>query len=210
MTAKKYAQYGEDLILDEYFGNHVGRILELGANNGHVGSNTLHFFEKGWEGVCVEPSWRAIGAWQNIMEKRGIDAEKVQLINGAIGLRRGLNVFWDCPQSTLSTCSQRCKDYKDEWRGNAKKMWVPLFTVEDLLAIFPGPYDYISIDIEDWSIPIMRELPFDELKTKAVCIEFFGKVVFGEDESGSIIDHMAQYGFELLKIAGGNVICVKP
>ena len=59
---KKYAQNGEDLILDEYFGDRTGRLLDLGANNGHVGSNTLHFFEKGWGGVCIEPSWRAIGA----------------------------------------------------------------------------------------------------------------------------------------------------
>ena len=52
-----YAQFGEDRLLAQLFAsNGDGACVEVGANDGITGSNTLYFEQIGWRCVLVEPN----------------------------------------------------------------------------------------------------------------------------------------------------------
>ena len=51
-----YAQFDEDRILRSMMPQREGLFVEVGAADGVVGSNTLHFEQTGWTGVLVEAS----------------------------------------------------------------------------------------------------------------------------------------------------------
>ena len=50
-----YSQYGEDKIISEFIKNsYIGNILDIGANDGKIISNSLHFIENGWGATLIE------------------------------------------------------------------------------------------------------------------------------------------------------------
>ena len=50
-----YSQCGEDKWIEENLHPQVGTFCEVGAYNGVLSSNTLHFEEQGWRGILIEP-----------------------------------------------------------------------------------------------------------------------------------------------------------
>ena len=54
-TPPFYAQWGEDRWLATHFHiPHSGVFVDVGAGNGERGSNTLHFENLGWHGLCID------------------------------------------------------------------------------------------------------------------------------------------------------------
>ena len=51
-----YSQNGEQLIIEKYFGDFKGILLDIGANDGETLSNSRSLIKKGWQAVLVEPS----------------------------------------------------------------------------------------------------------------------------------------------------------
>lgn len=51
-----YGQKDTDKHISKYFSNiHNGICIEVGVSDGKRGSNTLHFEEKGWRALCIDP-----------------------------------------------------------------------------------------------------------------------------------------------------------
>lgn len=48
------AEAGEDRLLADWFGDHVGVYVEVGASDGVTISTTWHFEQAGWSGVLIE------------------------------------------------------------------------------------------------------------------------------------------------------------
>lgn len=59
-----YSQYGEDLILDQFFkAKNItnGFFVDVGALDGIHLSNTYKFEQDGWNGICIEPHKQYFG-----------------------------------------------------------------------------------------------------------------------------------------------------
>ena len=55
-SMQSYSQYGEDLILWDYFkGKPDGLFVEIGANHPTALNNTWFFEQRGWRGILIEP-----------------------------------------------------------------------------------------------------------------------------------------------------------
>lgn len=61
---KDYSQNGEGAIIAKYFGDFRGCVLDVGANDGILLSNSRALVELGWQAVLVEP---AETAFQKLM-----------------------------------------------------------------------------------------------------------------------------------------------
>jgi hypothetical protein len=60
---ESYSQFREDVAVLDYFGQgYRGVFVDVGANDGVVGSNTLLPEKHGWRGVLVEPAAEAAAA----------------------------------------------------------------------------------------------------------------------------------------------------
>ena len=51
---KTYSQFGEDLIIDSFFGEYVGKYVDIGCYHPIKYSNTALLHKKGWKGVNID------------------------------------------------------------------------------------------------------------------------------------------------------------
>lgn len=163
-----YSQRGEQEVILRVFGDFVGRFLEIGAFNGKMFSNTLALVERGWSGVCVEPSPKPFGALQDL---HGAN-DRISLINAAVVLDGdGLLPFWDSLGDAISTSEDA---HYTIWKGkgakNYQRIWVGTITVDGLLGTFPAPYDFVNIDTEGTSAEIALAM-IPKLSPRLWCIE---------------------------------------
>lgn len=166
-----FSQRGEDDVIDGYFGDFVGRYLDIGAYDGVTFSNSRLFADKGWEGVCVEPAAHAFDAMTQNPPPNAV------LVNALIGPHIGLLPFGYSRDALSSTSPS----HMDRW--STVTTFLPVFvsaiTLGYLLFFFPGPYHLISIDTEGSTAEIVSDLVpmLDDLETRCLVYEHDGATV---------------------------------
>lgn len=175
MSVQDYSQNGEQTVILNIFGNHIGRFLEIGACDGLLVSNTLALVELGWSGVMIEPSPRAFLG----LQKRHGSNPNVTLVHAAIGLGHGFSKFWDGPIAEGYATTEESNRAK--WQHLAKfesPFYIPLIPITDILEAFPGPIDFLSIDTEGTSTDLFLTFPFVDVLPlpKVVCVEHDGRI----------------------------------
>jgi len=51
-----YSQNNEEQVILSYFGNKIGNLLDIGANDGLTLSNSRKLIELGWSAELIEPA----------------------------------------------------------------------------------------------------------------------------------------------------------
>ena len=164
------SQYREDEIIHEHFGERTGRFLDIGAYDGKTFSNTEALVQGGWEGVMVEASPQCF-----VLLQSGYRANPdVKCVCCAMGTSVGLTLFYDSAGAVASLH----KSHMEKWAADQKdfmEIYVPIIRPNDLLRTLPGPYHFISLDIEGSSIDVLALFPdFQELGTELICVEVMG------------------------------------
>jgi FkbM family methyltransferase len=163
-----YSQNDEEAVIERWTPT-KGRFLDIGAWRARELSNTRALYERGWSGVLVEPS---PGPMRALVEEYGGDPQ-IDLVSAAVGPERGLlhMHITDLPVSTAD------KEVREVWKdegGYIGKLWVPIWTVEDLINQF-GPFDFVSIDAEGGSVDIFRRVVVNPMHAVCICVEHDGK-----------------------------------
>lgn len=199
-----YAQFGEDELALEFFGVKMGRFLDLGAFDGKTRSNTLLLAERGWSGVAVDASWevvpKALEAYRNL---------DVKFVSAAVGVAPGLTPFFDCMHANLSTCSEELLRKTPGMRALKGRRLVACVTVRQIAEAFPGPFDYISIDLEGMTWPVLQTMPLKDLGCRMACVEYLHPIYTVEDEGPKIKEFMAHGGFSLKASTPSNFVFVR-
>lgn len=189
-----YSQNQEEIHILDYFGDHVGRLIDIGANNGENLSNSRALIERGWSGVLIEPS---PGAFKSL-ESLYFENPNVRCLQAAIGKESGFTTLYDCKDSLISTISP---EHRDLFPAKYDEVKVPVWTFRDLLLFNPGPYDFITIDAEGLDWDILRQIDLTEVKM--VCAEH-GGTHFDE-----IFRYCTDYGMKLIYSCFENIIMAK-
>lgn len=171
---KDWSQNGEQQIILDYFGKETGIFLSLGENDGQTLSNVRALSEKGWAGVCVEPSPAAYRKLKAVYDKD----EYTQCINVAVSDFVGRSQLYESGShlktgdvGLLSTLSP---EELKRWNNTEEftPVMVDVIDVPELLKrSFYTSFDFISIDCEGSDLIILMQLPLAETKTKMVCVE---------------------------------------
>jgi len=192
-----YSQKGEEKVILEIFGDHVGRFLDIGAFDGKTFSNTLALVERGWGGVLIEPSPNAFMALSD--RHRGND--KLSLIMAAVGLDQSLIQFYNSPDAISTTQDENY----EKWKAHADftgRFWVPQITVEQILNQFGG-FDFISIDTEGTSTELFKRFPLAAMRPKCICVEH-------DHHEGEILQIATGLGYICPYYDGNNLILAMP
>jgi FkbM family methyltransferase len=200
---------GEDDAIAEYFkrrGIEAGKFLDIGAANGITLSNTHLLAQNGWGGVCIDANAQELFNLNNLYW----DNPKIEIVEGLICDGHGLKEFWNAKSANISTSSRRMQERGREREG-ARKCYVAGFTLDDIWERFGSNFEFINIDLEDGTLPIMRGLGSDVLSNcHALCVEHLrADWYFGEDEEGQIKEWGASKGFAVLARTDENVILCK-
>ncbi len=167
---KYYSQNGEDYLLKKVFKKKTGIFVEVGCIDGRVFSNTLHFEEEGWKGICVE-------AHQGYIELLKQNRPGSIVVNAAAGEKDEDSVtFYSNARGSLSSLDKTTeerwkKDFKQYFHGFveqkvAKRTLSNIFDECNVTQI-----DFLSLDIEGYEVPALQGLDLTRHKPHMMVIE---------------------------------------
>ena len=173
-----YSQFGEDKII-EYFFYQIGlkkpTYLDVGANEPKYISNTYYFYERGSNGICIEPNPLLC---KKLKKVRPADT----VINAGVGIDARTEAdFFMFPNyaNGLSTFSEKDANHWQEvgMHGLGKIKFdkiikIPLVNINSIIEQhFNNEPDFLCIDVEGWDLEILKSLDFVLHKPKLICVE---------------------------------------
>lgn len=179
-----YSQREEEIVILDYFKGFTGTLLDLGANNGIIFSNSRALVEQGWDGVLIEPCLLTFFELLHNSFKY-----KVRCRNVAIGTFNGYADFYESGSllngSDYSLVSSLKLEETIRWKTvNApgqhkvdyKKTKVHVIDWRTFLRSSPfKQFDFITIDIEGMELEVLRQMNLKDLGVKLICVEYNNK-----------------------------------
>lgn len=197
-----FSQNNESEIIARFFGEgYKGNFLSIGENDGITLSNVYDLTLKGWNGTAVEPSPTAFAKLETLY--LGLPHT---LINAAVTDKNGETILYDSGEhlgkGDTSLLSTVIPEEKKRW---IKESWteikVPTINFATLIGISKCKiFDFISIDVEGYEIPILKQMDLKLLGCKLLCVEFNGK---DQDKYDAII---LPQGYNLIHKNAENLI----
>jgi FkbM family methyltransferase len=207
---KYYSQYGEDLVIDEFFNNRKGTVLDLGANDGITFSNSRVFLESGWSGALVEASPIT---FKKLLElyKGNSNVYCIEKCLSDIKKKTNFyhNIYHPIPGGRdncdiLSTIVESSYQRTAEW-GTFTNFEIECDTIDAVLESIPfKKFEYVTIDIEGMDLQILQQMDLNNLGVELLLIEHNG--VIREE----VIEYCSKYGLnEILLENSVNIILHK-
>ena len=167
MTMVSYAQDGEDVLLRRAFpDDRIGCYVDVGANDPVIDSVTKHFYDRGWQGVNVEPISDLCG---RLRDARPRD------INLNLGLsdREGQLTFFESPDlpgwSTFSP--DLAASYRDR-RMTLREHQIPVTTLAQVCdEHVQGSIDFLKVDAEGLEREVLSGGDWTRWRPRIVVVE---------------------------------------
>lgn len=163
-----YSQCGEDLILDSLLSDYKkGFYVDVGAYDPIRFSNTLHFYQKGWSGISIEPNY---DQYNKFVRSRPYDIN----LNIGVSKHNATMMYYQMNPTTLSTFS---KSMADEYircgyvLKNKKK--VPVLTLKEILKRNGSHRDihFLTIDVEGHEMEVLKSNDWKKYRPHVICLE---------------------------------------
>jgi len=150
---------GEDCIIDNLLGHPAnGFYIDVGAHSPNHGTITKYFYEKGWNGINIEPQ-RNYFNQLNLARQRDIN------LNVAVGSENGTLKLW--LGDGLSTFVE--KYAHTDW----EQIEVPVVTLKEICDTHVGDrtIDFLKIDVEGWEREVILGADWERYRPRVLCIE---------------------------------------
>ena len=201
-----YSGMCEDDIVWELFGKQPKHFLDIGAGGAEVLSNTRSLADKGWSGTWVDASYRSVP--DLLVRQKKYPAGQIQVVHAAVSTKYEVRKIWNPSDYLITTLSVPLQERGHE-RTGAEEFYMSTIRVADVVAACPGPYEFISLDIEGLSLDVMKDIDYAALGCTCLCIEFLRKEHLGVDEEPIIRQYMETQGFRHYVTTQENVIMIK-
>lgn len=200
---QQYSQHAEQEVIAAYFAKRQlpgrPRLLDIGAANGKTFSNTRALLEQGWGGTLVEASpFLFPKLLESVSELEA--AADVVCVNAAIAKEDGLQVWYDCGGDMVSTMDP---EHRRLWETQVKftSFFIATVSFPTLLKACPGPYEFVSIDVEGTNLQVLESMPA-AWGPQLLCVEY-SPTVAGERQSMEAL--MRARGYRPLLEIGPNL-----
>jgi FkbM family methyltransferase len=194
-----YSQNDEEKVIGELFAGFTGKLLDIGATDGILLSNTRKLLENGWRGVLVEPCDRSFLK----LRKNCSFLNGVILIQAAVSDTTGLKRFWideTVGREWSATINRGLLELGSVVEPFPNEVYVPSITMADLAPF--GPYDFISMDAEWEDLAILTSQPkVFWRQAKVICVE-----ARDAQERAITTTLLLQMGFTLVHETKENII----
>lgn len=173
-----YAQNAEDVVLARAFGDrNDGFFVDVGANDPTHDSVTRHFYERGWNGVNIEPLVRCFDALQ---EARPRDVN----LNVGVGQSPGRLKFYLVPEArAMSTFSARHAELVREMGYRTVQTHVDVRTLDDVFAehVRDRTVDFLKVDVEGLEDEVLGTFDWARWRPRVVLVESWPEVSAWEE-----------------------------
>jgi FkbM family methyltransferase len=165
-----FSQSGEDFLLSRYFTGSSGFFVEIGCIDGKRFSNTYHFEQRGWNGLCIE-------AHQDYIPMLKANRPRSSIVHCAVAERDLENApFYANARGSLSSLDpsseERWKrDYAQYFSG-FQQQTVPQRTLTSIFQEHKvGRIDILSLDIEGYEVQALQGLNFSLFQPSVIVVE---------------------------------------
>lgn len=196
-----YSQSNEETYILNYFGDHIGTFLDIGCNDCLTFSNTRALSLKGWKGVFVDPSPKAMERCKTLYNGyKGYYFYPV-----AISAHNGKAILQEsgplCSAADVGLVSTFHASEMERFKRTVNYEPIEVTTYKwktfyNRLRI--KEFDFINIDVESDELNILPDM--DLSKVKAVCIEWNSKPEL-KVEYDKYLD-----GFKVIYTSGENLL----
>ena len=160
-----YAQNAEDVVLSRAFADQeFGFYVDIGACHPVEDSVTLHFYERGWHGVNVEPD-RELHAL--FLEARPRDTN----LCAAVGRPRGRVAFHPTGTRGHGTLDATLASARCAGRPAERVPAMLLSDVIDCHGPDEGEIDFLKIDVEGWEAGVIASGDWTRHRPRVLVIE---------------------------------------
>lgn len=169
LIKKSYSMLKEDLVIDKLLDHKKkGFYVDIGANDPVRFNNTKRFYDKGWQGINIEPNKIK---FLKLKKQRPKD---INLNFGIASKEKRLN-FFHIDVDMLSTFSR--KDAVKHEKEGFKILACEKVSVKRLDYIFSHyakgkKIDFISIDTEGYDLEVLKSNNWNKYRSQLICIEF--------------------------------------
>lgn len=177
-----------------------GTVLDIGAYDGVVFSNSRALIEQGWKAVLVEPSPIV---FSQLLKNTEQYKDQIILVNGAISA--GPSTFETFYDSMGDAISGYDTNHLIKWNGHLswRPMLIKTINVKELLTVIGNEFEFVTIDVEGTNLEILMAMPWGDMpKVQMVCVEY-------DNKAPQMTDYMKQFGFYLIHRNGENLIFKK-
>ncbi len=207
---KSFSQCGEDLIVKNVF-DAIGEItptyIDIGAHHPYKHSNTALFSVLGSNGLNVEPDPDLYPAF---LAERPADIN----VNAGIADNPGELEFFVMKNRTLNTFSrEKANEYeKEHGVPIIEEKKIPVVSLKHLFEKYGAGkfWDFMSIDVEGYEMPILQSHDWNGPSPKIICCETISYSTTGKGlKDQAIIDFLCNKGYLLYADTHVNSIFVK-
>ena len=197
-----YSQTDEETyILNHFRAASNGTFLDIGAFNPFTFSNTRALYERGFKGVFVEPSPKAMASF---ITEYARDPD-IELLPICIGAQSGMVEFFEAKGDAISTTVE---SETNRW---VKEFGVKFDTIQVEMVDFKcmlsrcryKKFDFINIDTEGNVLEILKQIDAKSLGCSLMCIEWNGK------DRREFDAYFRKNGFKILMENAENLIYQK-
>jgi FkbM family methyltransferase len=170
---KTYSQYNEDLIIDTIFKcKDDGFYVDVGANSPEIGNNTKRFYDRGWNGINIEPNPQL---YEILSSKRIKDIN----LNIGIGTDKSIIPFYLMTADTISSFDKESAMKSGKIHGAELKaiLEIAVFPLQEVFDEYLNntDIDFLSIDTEGYDLKVLVSNNWNRYRPHLVVIETGGK-----------------------------------
>ena len=178
-----YSQFGEDLIINNFFGNFVGTYVDIGCYHPIKYSNTALLHKKGWSGTNIDLNKTSIDFF-NACRKNDLNitaclSDKIEEVE----------VYMDSEFSALNSINKN--NIKKFGLKNLKKKRVQTTLFNKLIK---KNFDFLNIDCEGNDFKILKTIDLKKFTPKIINIEV------SKDNKKQIYEYLNFYGYGIYEV----------
>lgn len=198
-----YSQDGEDMLLRPLlmesvpsYANYKGFFVDIGAHHPFRFSNTMHFYELGWQGINVEPTPEAIGLFNqyrpnDINLNIGVGAEQT---------RQTLYCFNDSAFNSFDKVTSESRDQDNSPVHITETVEVDIYPLAQILdKHLPAgtTIDFMSVDVAGLDVKVLQSNNWAQYRPKFVLVEDVD-INFSHLDASEAHGFLANQGYQLV------------
>jgi len=201
LLMENFSQNSEQEHIINYFGDYTGTFLDIGCNDCQTFSNTRALALKGWKGVLIDPSPKAISKCKELYNGH----KGFYIYPWAVSSHNGKKILHEsgalCSAADIGMVSTFHSQEMDRFKSSVKYEPVEVKTFKWKTAfnrLLIKEFDIISLDVEGDELNILPDM--DLSKTRLLCIEWNSKPELKAQYEKYLV------GFKVIYTSGENLI----
>ena len=155
-----YSQFGEDLIILNFFKSFKGRYVDVGCFHPIKYNNTFLLYQNGWSGINIDLNKTSIDLF-NASRKKDTNIQAC-----LSDVEKDSFIYFDSEFSALNSINE--DNFKNFNLKKIKKIKVKTQIFSNLVK---EKFDFLNIDCEGNDLKILKTIDFNVYTPKLICVE---------------------------------------